>query len=67
MKNPIKSGWHEYKGAYLYIEDGRVIRGQRDGRTTYPYKRVKDGWDYAAGIKYEYFKKLWNADKIAMK
>lgn len=47
----IKDGWHNICGADVYVENGRVLRGLKNGGTepAYPYKRAEKkyggGWD----------------------
>ena len=46
-----KNGWHKVFGDDVYIEDGKVIRGLKSGKTCYPYEYSKkdDSWINVSG------------------
>lgn len=55
-----RNGWHLINGEVVFVICGHIIRGTRDGLTTYPYKRNKDGaWERMPYASIIYFKKGW--------
>lgn len=46
-------GWHTIGELDCLIEDGKLIRGVRNGKTVYPYRESKQGsgLDICSGIK----------------
>lgn len=54
----MKNGWNVIKEENVFVEDDKIIRGERDGRTTYPYKQTKTGaWENAAGVRVSTYKR----------
>ena len=55
-----KNGWNEINGEEVFVIAGHIIRGTRDGRTAYRYKRNKEGaWERMPLASITYFKKGW--------
>lgn len=56
----IKDGWHTIYGKFVYVENGRVLRGVSsrdwDQRTIYPYRVCRDGCTNCAGITVDAFR-----------
>lgn len=62
----VLDGWTSLHGVDALIEDGKVVRGVRDGKTIYPYTRNKvSGWDNASRrLTVKQFEALWNDDDV---
>lgn len=43
MGRKTVTGWKEINGFDCYIEDGKIIRIDHDGKTCYAYKASKSG------------------------
>jgi len=56
----MKNGWHIIGGSKVYVEDGRITHGVAgEGytlKTTYPYRKCKDGWDREYDLTVEAFR-----------
>lgn len=63
-------GWHTVHGQEIYVEEGVVVRGVSDGRTTYPYRkdRTGNGWtNISREITLAAYSAGWRRGTIAMK
>lgn len=61
-------GWHTVAGCTVYVENNCILRGIRHDNngspvTVYPYRRIKDGWTSAPGVKAETFRR---SDRYAL-
>lgn len=63
----VKDGWHVICGEDVYVENGCVVRGMRDGRTTYPYRADGKGeWDLDQGTSVFGFRAAYGRDTMRM-
>lgn len=49
----MKNGWHVLYGCDVYVEDGKVLRGLKNGGTepAYVYRKCRSGgWDRETAI-----------------
>lgn len=66
----IKDGWHTLCGKFVYVEDGRVLRGVSsrdwDQRTTWPYRVCRDGCTNCSGITVDAFRSGFRRETVTM-
>lgn len=54
----MKNGWNVVDNENVFVEEDKIIRGERDGKTTFPYKQNKTGaWELATGVKVSTYKR----------
>lgn len=64
----MKNGWHKVYGIEVYVEDGRVVRGQANGRPIYAYRenRRYGGWDKVTSLSVSAIRAGLNRGTIEM-
>lgn len=64
----MKDGWHYIAGYYVYVEDGKILRGLSHDhqKTTYVYRHIKNGWICENGITIAAFQTGVRRGTIAM-
>ena len=66
MRRSIE-GWHEYGNSAVYVEDGIVVRATCGDSAGSVYRQNKDGsWDNVLPMKWENFRRGWNAEKLVI-
>lgn len=65
----MKNGWRKICGIQMYVEDGKIVRGEINGQTVFPYRWDKNygAWSSAGKITVDAFRSGWYRGAIAVR